>query len=185
MYLIVGLGNPGRKYQNTRHNLGFLCVDFISQRHNITVNKIKHKAVLGEGTINDQKVILAKPQTYMNLSGESVRDIASWYKIPNENIIIIYDDINLDAGKIRIRAKGSDGGHNGMKSIIFQLNSNEFPRIRVGIGQAKEKMDLADFVLSKIGDSEKEDYFKALENASKAVELIISGDINQAMNEYN
>lgn len=184
MHLIVGLGNPGKKYHNTHHNLGFMCIDFLSQSNNIVVNKIKHSSICGEGSISGQKVVLAKPQTYMNLSGESVRDIVQWYKIPQESIIIIYDDVNLELGKIRIREKGSHGGHNGLKSIIYQLNTDIFPRIRIGIGKP-EDVELTDYVLSKVSDPEKEILFNSIKNAGQAVQMIINGDIQKAMAEFN
>jgi PTH1 family peptidyl-tRNA hydrolase len=184
MYLIVGLGNPGAKYQNTFHNVGFMCIDFLSQKHNINVSKVKHKAIIGEGEISGEKIILAKPQTYMNLSGESVREIAQWYKIEPKHIIIMYDDINLEIGKLRIREKGSAGGHNGMKSIIYQLNTDEFPRIRVGIGKPGEK-DLVDYVLSKVPSSEQDNLFETIKNAVGSVDLIIKGDMQGAMNRFN
>lgn len=184
MYLIAGLGNPGAKYQNTFHNVGFMCIDFLSQKHNINVSKVKHKAIIGEGEINGEKVILAKPQTFMNLSGESVREIAGWYKAEPKHIIIMYDDINLDIGKLRVREKGSAGGHNGMKSIIYQLNTDEFPRIRVGIGKPDEKA-LVNHVLSKVPQAEQENLFEAIKNAVSTVELIIKGDIQGAMNRFN
>lgn len=184
MYLIVGLGNPGPKYQNTFHNVGFMCIDFISQKHNINVNRIKHKAIIGEGEINSEKIILAKPQTYMNLSGESVREMALWYKISPQNIIIMYDDINLEIGKLRIREKGSAGGHNGMKSVIYQLNTDKFPRIRVGIGSPGEK-ELVDHVLSKVPKAEQDNLFDAIGNAAQAAEMVVRGDIQGAMNRFN
>lgn len=185
MYIIVGLGNPGRKYKETRHNLGFMCIDYISQSYNITVDKPKFHALIGEGIIEGEKVILVKPQTYMNLSGESVREIKEWYKIEPQNIIIIYDDINLNLGKIRIRQKGSAGGHNGLKSIIFHLNSDEFPRIRVGIKSQENDLELVDFVLSKIPKGEQETIFECIKTVSKAVGYILHDAIDKAMNEYN
>lgn len=185
MYLVAGLGNPGEKYKYTRHNMGFLCIDYISQCYNIPMNRTKFNSIIGEGFIGGEKVILAKPQTYMNLSGESVRAIVDWYKIHSDSIIILYDDINLDTGKIRIRQKGSDGGHNGVKSIINNLNTNVFPRIKIGIGEPDTQIDLANFVLSKINDSEKEILFNSISNACKAVELIIKGNTQYAMNEFN
>jgi PTH1 family peptidyl-tRNA hydrolase len=185
MFLIVGLGNPGREYYNTHHNIGFLCIDYISQRYNITVDKTKHKALIGEGITDGEKVVLVKPQTYMNLSGESIREIASWYKVDTKNIIIIYDDISLSVGKMRIREKGSAGGHNGVKSIIYNLQNDAFPRIKIGIGQPNEHIDLADYVLSKINDNEKEALFKVMENTYEAVNLILKGNILSAMNKYN
>ena len=131
MYLIAGLGNPGEKYVATRHNMGFSAIDYISQKNNIDVKKVKHKAIIGEGILGGEKVVLAKPQTFMNLSGESIREIADWYKIENDKIIILYDDISLPVGTIRIREKGSAGGHNGIKSIILNLNSDVFGRIKI------------------------------------------------------
>ena len=135
MILIVGLGNPGKEYANTRHNIGFRVIERLSEIHNIPLNQKKHKAILGSGYIEGQKVVLAQPQTYMNLSGESVREIADFYKIEPEDMIIIFDDISLDVGQLRLRKKGSAGGHNGIKSIIAHLNSQDFPRIKVGVGE--------------------------------------------------
>ena len=149
MYIIVGLGNPGDKYEKTRHNVGFNVIDLLAKEYSIDVSKIKHKALIGEGRVGTEKVILVKPMTYMNLSGESVADICNYYNIDLENLIVIYDDIDLDVGKIRIRKKGSGGTHNGMRSIIKCLGSNEFPRVRVGISKPKNGQDLADFVLSR------------------------------------
>ena len=149
MYLIAGLGNPSKTYEGTRHNIGFTMIDAIGEKYDIDVTTKKHKAFVGRGIIDGMRVILAKPQTYMNLSGESVREIADFYKIEPENIIIIYDDISLDVGQLRIRKKGSAGGHNGIKNIIAHLGTQEFPRIKVGIGNKPEGWDLADYVLSK------------------------------------
>lgn len=185
MYLIVGLGNPGQKYHNTKHNIGFMCIDFISQVFNIPVNKTKHDAVIGEGKIGNEKVILAKPHTFMNLSGQSVDVIARWNDISPKNIIILYDDTSIDVGKIRIREEGSAGGHNGIKSIIQSIKTDVFPRVRVGIGQPPEKMDLADYVLSKIPKEERDAIFNEIQNASYAVEMIVNGEIQRAMNKYN
>ncbi len=185
MYLVVGLGNPGLKYKNTWHNLGFLCIDYIAQEHNINVDKVKFKALIGEGFINGEKVILAKPQTYMNLSGESVREISEYYKIEPKSIIIMYDDINLNLGKIRIRNKGSAGGHNGLKSVIYHLNSDNFPRLRLGIKNEEVKLELIDYVLTKIPETDKETIFSCIKSVSKAVEYIIDGQIDLAMNEFN
>ena len=186
MYLIVGLGNPGSKYKNTFHNVGFMCIDFLSEKHNINVSKAKHKAIIGEGEISGEKVILAKPQTYMNLSGESVRELAGWYKIESKHIIIVYDDVNIDIGKIRIRERGSAGGQNGMNSIIQQLNTDAFPRIRIGIGIGKPtEKDLANYVLSKVPQSELDNLFEAIGDAVSATELILKGDIQSSMNKFN
>ncbi len=140
MYLVVGLGNPGDEYRHTRHNVGFDVIDLMASKYNVSVNRIKFKGVYGEINISCEKVILLKPSTYMNLSGESVREAASFYKIPNENIIIIYDDISLDVGKLRIRSKGSAGGHNGIKSIISNMSSDIFPRIKIGVGQPEKSL---------------------------------------------
>lgn len=145
MYVIVGLGNPGKKYENTRHNMGFIAVDLLAKEYGIKVDKIKHKALVGEGRIADQKVLLVKPQTYMNLSGESVREVLSYYKVDIENLIVIYDDLDIPTGTIRIRKFGSAGTHNGMRSVVYQIQSDRFPRIRVGIGSEKHS-DLIDFV---------------------------------------
>ena len=154
MFVIAGLGNPGKKYENTRHNMGFLTIDKLAEKNNIKVNKIKHKALVGDGIISGQRVLLVKPQTYMNLSGESLREIVSYYNINLENMLVIYDDFDLEAGTLRIRKKGSAGSHNGMKSIIAQLKSQEFPRIRVGIGKSGG-LDWKDFVIGKMGKQER------------------------------
>ena len=149
-YMIVGLGNPGKQYESTRHNAGFICLDLLAEKYSISVKKLKFKSLLGEGRIEGKRCLLLKPQTFMNLSGEAVRDAAEFYKIPPENIIVIYDDISLDPGKLRIRRKGSDGGHNGMKNILYHLKSDGFPRIKVGVGaKPNPEYDLADWVLSR------------------------------------
>lgn len=147
MYIIAGLGNPGKQYENTKHNVGFLTIDVLAEKLGIRVSKIKHKALTGEGFISGEKVILVKPQTYMNLSGESIREILSFYKADPERLVVIYDDIDLPMGSLRIRKKGSAGTHNGMKSIIYQIVSEDFPRVRIGIG-GERKGDLADYVIS-------------------------------------
>lgn len=185
MYLIVGLGNPGEKYTFTRHNAGFLAIDYISQKENIEVKKIKHKALIGEGTIAGERVVLAKPQTFMNLSGESIKEIATWYKIPNENILVIYDDTSMPTGSIRIREKGSAGGHNGMKSIIQHLSTDVFPRLKVGINEKPEGYDLADYVLGKFSKGEQEILFETFGKINDAVNEFIRKDIKSAMNKFN
>jgi len=185
MKVIIGLGNPGSKYDNTRHNVGFDVIDYISQQYNISINKVKFKAIIGEGTIEGQRVILVKPQTYMNLSGESVREIIEWYKIPVGNIIIVFDDIDLNMGKIRVRPKGSSGSHNGMKSVIYQIQNDNFPRIRIGIGRPPEGWDLADYVLSKFGAEDKKIMDESVKNAAKAVASIIKSGADAAMNTFN
>ena len=185
MYLIAGLGNPSRTYEGTRHNIGFTMIDVIGNKFGIDVTTKKHKALVGRGIIDGMKVILAKPQTYMNLSGESIREIADFYKIEPENIIIIYDDISLDVGQLRIRKKGSAGGHNGIKNIIAHLGTQEFPRIKVGIGNKPEGWDLADYVLSKYSKAEQEALEEASEGVIGAVKLMLMDDIEAAMNKYN
>ncbi|MDR5588119.1 MULTISPECIES: aminoacyl-tRNA hydrolase [Clostridium] len=183
MFLIVGLGNPGSKYDNTRHNIGFEVIDNISNEYNIDINRQKFKGVYGEGFIANNKVILLKPTTYMNLSGDSVREVANFYKISNENIIVIYDDISLDIGRLRIREKGSAGGHNGIKSIIANLSTDVFPRIKVGVGQPN--INLVDYVLGKFSKEEKEVLKESIEAATNSVEEIIKQDVNSAMNKFN
>jgi len=185
MYLIAGLGNPSKTYEGTRHNIGFMMIDAIGEKYDIDVTTKKHKAFVGRGIIDGMRVILAKPQTYMNLSGESVREIADFYKIEPENIIIIYDDISLDVGQLRIRKKGSAGGHNGIKNIIAHLGTQEFPRIKVGIGNKPEGWDLADYVLSKYSKAEQEALEEAADGVIGAVKLMLMDDIEAAMNRYN
>lgn len=185
MTVIVGLGNPGNKYQFTRHNVGFRVIDVLSQQHNIKVNKLKHKALCGEGTIQGKRVMLVKPQTFMNSSGESVRDIVEWYKLPHENIIVIYDDVDLPVGTVRIRPSGSAGTHNGMKSVIYQLQSDSFPRIRIGIGKAPEGWDLADYVLSEFTENDYVPIKESIERAAAAVPAILTDGVAAAMNLYN
>ena len=153
MYVIAGLGNPGKKYENTRHNMGFITVDQLAEKHDIKVDKLKFKALVGEGRIAGQKVLLVKPQTYMNLSGESIREVMHFYKLEPENLIVIYDDIDIELGTLRIRKFGSAGTHNGMKSVVYQLQSDRFPRIRIGIGNQK-KGDLVDFVIGGFSKEE-------------------------------
>ena len=183
MFLIVGLGNPEEKYNNTRHNIGFEAVDYIADKYNIDINRKKFKGVYGEGFIGNEKVILMKPTTYMNLSGECIREVIDFYKLSNEDILVIYDDISLDLGKIRIRRKGSAGGHNGIKSIIAHVGSDEFSRIKIGVGQPKG--DLVNYVLGKFSKEEKEVLEEVLEVSKLATDTIIREDINSAMNKYN
>lgn len=185
MYLIAGLGNPSKTYEGTRHNVGFTMIDVIGSKFDIDVTTRKHKALVGRGVIDGMRVILAKPQTYMNLSGESIREIADFYKIEPENIIIIYDDISLDVGQLRVRKKGSAGGHNGVKNIIAHLGTQEFPRIKVGIGNKPEGWDLADYVLSRYSKAEQEALEEAAEGVVGALKLMLADDIDGAMNRYN
>lgn len=186
MYLCVGLGNPGLKYKKTRHNTGFMAIDALADDLGVSFKKSKFNAVCADTVISGEKCILAKPSTYMNNSGQAVRAICDFYKIPAENIIIIFDDISLEPGKIRIRKKGSAGGHNGMKSIISHMGTDEIMRIKVGVGEKPDPdEDLADYVLSKYS----KDGIKQVESASKdieaAIKLIITGNVDEAMNKYN
>lgn len=186
MYIIAGLGNPSKEYEGTRHNAGFQVIDRIAEKYNISVDAKKHRALIGKGMIAGQKVILAKPQTFMNLSGESIRSLLDYYKIDEENeLIVIYDDISLEPGQIRIRAKGSAGGHNGIKNIIQHLGGQVFPRIKVGVGEKPPKMDLADYVLGHFSKEEKEQMDEGYEHAIHALELMLMGETSEAMNEYN
>ncbi|HBF4081837.1 aminoacyl-tRNA hydrolase [Clostridioides difficile] len=185
MYVVVGLGNPGKKYEKTRHNVGFDVIDILAKEYNIGVTKIKHKALIGEGRVGTEKVLLVKPQTYMNLSGETLIDIYKYYKVDLSNIVVVYDDIDLEVGKIRIRKKGSGGTHNGMKSITKCLGSNDFPRVRVGVSKPEVGQDLADFVLSRFRKEESDNINEALEKAAYAIDSIIRENIDMSMNKYN
>lgn len=185
MNLIVGLGNPGKQYVGTRHNVGFEVIDKLAYDNNIDVNRAKYKAVFGDGNIAGNRVILLKPLTYMNLSGESIKEAINWYKITPKDIIVIYDDINLDIGEIRIREKGSDGGHNGMKSIIYLLNTDEFVRIRVGVGEKPKDWNLADYVLSRFSKDELPTIIDGFTKAADAVEMVLTKGTSYAMNSYN
>lgn len=186
MIVIAGLGNPTDKYRGTRHNVGFMAIDKIASDYGIDISVIKHKALCGKGIIGGQKVLLIKPQTFMNNSGEAIREAMNFYKFnPEDELIIIYDDISLDVGKLRIRSKGSAGGHNGIKSIIAHTGTEKFKRIRIGVGEKPAKMDLADYVLGHFAENEKKSIEEATEAASAAVKLMIEKDINAAMNLYN
>ncbi len=186
MYIIVGLGNPDRKYENTRHNIGFDVIDEIARRNHIAVKEKKHKALIGKGVIAGQKVILVKPQTYMNLSGESVREVIDFYKADEKNeLIVIVDDISLDTGQIRIRKQGSAGGHNGLKSIISCLGHDEFRRIRMGVGSKPEAYDLADYVLGHFSREERIIMDESVNCAAQAVEVMITDGADAAMNQFN
>ncbi len=185
-FLIVGLGNPGDKYEFTRHNAGFMCVDFLADRENFKINKLKYKALLADVDIAGHRCLVMKPQTFMNLSGEAVRDAAQFYKIPPEKVIVIYDDISLDVGRTRIRRKGTDGGHNGIKSIIYHLNSDNFPRIKVGVGKKPpEWEDLADWVLSRFSNDELKTLSEVADKVRKVLPLMLDGKIDEAMNRIN
>lgn len=186
MFIIAGLGNPDRQYEGTRHNAGFDVIDRIADKYNIAVDARKHRALIGKGIIEGQKVILAKPQTYMNLSGESIRSLTDYFKIdPEHELLVIYDDINLEPGQLRIREKGSAGGHNGIKNIIACLGTQIFPRIRVGVGAKPLKYDLADYVLGHFSKAEKELMDDGYDNAVDAARMIVAGRTGDAMSMYN
>ena len=186
MFLIVGLGNPGKQYENTRHNVGFDAIDVLVDEYRIPSSGKQHKAMYGKGVIEGQKVILAKPLTYMNLSGEAVRAMVDYYKIdPETELLVIFDDISLAPGNIRIRKKGSAGGHNGMKSIITHLGTQNFQRIKVGVGEKPKNWDLADYVLGAFSKDDRKLVDEALERSAKAAALIVQGEIDEAMNLYN
>ena len=183
MFLIVGLGNPGKEYDGTRHNIGFAAVDYIADKYNIELNRIKFKGVFGEGFIDGKKVILLKPTTYMNLSGESIREVINFYKISNEEVIVIYDDISLEVGRLRIREKGSHGGHNGIKSIIANLGTDVFPRVKIGVGAPKG--NLVSHVLGKFSEDEIEILRETIKASSDAVSIMLKSDTKEAMNKFN
>lgn len=185
-YIIAGLGNPGRKYENTRHNAGFLALDVLAKEEGFEFRKLKFHALIADEMVGGKRCLLMKPQTMMNNSGEAIYEAASYYNIPDENIIIIYDDISLDVGKTRIRRKGSAGGHNGIKSIISCLGSEEFPRVKVGVGKKPNAhYDLADWVLGEFPKDLSDDLNSALKNSIEATKLIVQDNIDQAMNLYN
>ena len=184
-FMVVGLGNPGDKYRNTRHNAGFMAIDYILKEKNIHSKKVKHHAEIFETTIAQKRVLLVKPLTYMNLSGDAVDEISSYYKIPCENIIIVVDDISLPAGKLRIRRKGSAGGHNGLKDIIFKIGTDTFPRIKIGVNPKPNNWILADWVLSTFSNDELKKIDSSIKNTYQALELIISDKIDSAMNKFN
>lgn len=186
MFIIVGLGNPGREYLMTRHNAGFMVIDTLADKYNIDVSEKKHKALVGKGMIEGHKVVLVKPQTYMNLSGESLREVTDFYKVDSETeVLVIYDDITLDVGGIRVRKKGSAGGHNGMKSIISHLGTDGFMRIRVGIGEKPPKMDLADWVLGHFPKEDLDNLKSGIQDAVEATKMLMDGEVDEAMNRFN
>ena len=185
-FIVAGLGNPGNKYEATRHNTGFVFIDMLADKYSLKVNKIKFKAVTAIADIAGRKCLVMKPQTFMNESGQSIREAASFYKIPPENIIIIFDDVSLDCGKMRIRRKGTDGGHNGIKSIIYHLRSDNFPRIKLGVGKKPHPdYDLADWVLSDFSKDEAALMRNAAGEAIEALELMVNGEIDEAMSKFN
>ena len=183
MILIVGLGNPGKQYEQTTHNIGFDVIDYMANKYNIDVNREKFKGICGEGFIENKKVILLKPLTYMNLSGESIRELANFYKLEDDEIIVVYDDISLDIGRLRIREKGSAGGHNGIKSIIQNLGGDKFPRVKVGVGQPKD--NLVNHVLGKFSKEDREHIEKVIPVVSDAIVEIVKNDAKESMNKFN
>ena len=186
MKVIVGLGNPGKKYDNTRHNIGFEALDYIADKEGISINTGKHKALIGTGYMGGEKVLLVKPQTFMNLSGESVAELLHYYKIdPEEELLVIFDDISLAPGNIRIRKKGSAGGHNGIKNIIAMTGTENFKRIKVGVGEKPAGWDLADHVLGHFDAADRVEVEKAIGHAVEAAEMMITGETDAAMNRYN
>lgn len=185
MYYIVGLGNPGLQYENTRHNVGFMTIDYLANKYNIDVRRLKFKSLYGQGEISGHKVMLIKPQTYMNNSGEAIRELRDFYKFDIDKLIVIYDDIDIDFGTIRIRKKGSAGSHNGMKSIIYQIQDDQFPRIKLSIGKKPEKWDLANFVLSGFTKEEVSVLEDEIRLAVEGIEIILGQDIDKAMNKCN
>lgn len=186
MFIVVGLGNPSKEYQGTRHNVGFDVIDALADKYNISVTDRKNRAFCGKGIIAGEKVLLVKPQTYMNLSGESVRGLVDYYKIDEETeLLVIFDDISLDVGQLRIRKKGSAGGHNGIKNIIANLGTDVFRRIKVGVGEKPKEYDLADYVLGHFSKTEREQMEEGYKHAIEAVELILQGEIDAAMNQFN
>lgn len=185
MYMIVGLGNPGLRYRHTRHNAGFEAIDLVAKTHNISIRKKEKNALTGTGIIEGEKVLLVKPLTYMNASGESVGPLASYYGVTPEDVLVLCDDVMQDCGGLRIRRSGSAGGHNGLKSLIAHLGSEGFPRIRIGVGKLAPGDDMVAHVLGRMSKSDREAYSHAIDEVPKAVELVISGEIEQAMNSYN
>ena len=185
MFLIVGLGNPEEEYSNTRHNMGFDTINKLANEYNIKINKNKFKGLCGSGIIENEKVILLKPQKYMNLSGESIKEAMAFYKIKSENIIVIYDDIDIEPGIIKIRKKGGPGGHNGMKSVISEIDTQNFPRIRIGIGKPENKGQLIEYVIGKMPQTDKDILEKATILGKEAILEIIKNGVDIAMNKFN
>ncbi|MEY8391652.1 aminoacyl-tRNA hydrolase [Lachnospiraceae bacterium] len=186
MFVIAGLGNPSLRYEGTRHNVGFDVIDMLADKYNVRIREKKHKALCGTGVIEGQKALLVKPQTFMNLSGESIGAVLNYYKLnPESQLIVIYDDVSLAPGRIRIRKKGSAGGHNGIKSIISHAGTQEFQRIKVGVGEKPEGWDLADYVLGRFSKAERKQVKDAFERACEAVALMVQGKTEQAMNQFN
>ncbi len=184
-HIVVGLGNPDRKYENTRHNAGFIGIDALAEKYGVTIDRLKYKSYCQTVEIGSSRVLLMKPQTYMNNSGQAVVEAMNFYKIPSENVIVMFDDISLDVGLMRVKRKGSDGGQKGMRSIIYLSGKDTFPRVKIGVGHKPEKWDLADWVLSQFTNDEKKLIDETAKKAAAAVELILDGNIDKAMNLYN
>lgn len=184
-FIIVGLGNPGEEYKLTRHNVGFCVIDALKKEYGIVIEKMKFKSIVSEITVDNKKIIFAKPQTYMNSSGESVLEICRWYKINLNKLIVIYDDIDIELGKLRIRPSGSAGSHNGLKSVISLLNTEEFPRVRVGIGKPPKNWDLVNYVLGRFTECEQDILEKAIQNAKQSIKCILENGLDTAMNMFN
>lgn len=185
-YIVAGLGNPGGKYEGTRHNAGFMALDYIAEKAGARVDRIRFKGLTGTAVIGGKKVLLLKPSTYMNLSGQSVTEAMAFYKLPPEKVIVLFDDVSLEPGRMRIRMKGSDGGQNGMKNIIYLSGSDHFPRIKLGTGaKPNPQWDLADWVLSKFTEADRKALYEAIDHANSSVELMVRGDAAEAMNKYN
>lgn len=185
MYVVVGLGNPGKKYDITRHNIGFEVIDELARTNNVKMSKVKFKSLIGEGQINGEKVILLKPQTFMNLSGQAVQEIMAFYQLEMSRLIVAYDDIDLDVGKLRIRKKGSGGTHNGMRNILLLMKDENFPRIRIGVGRPVGQQPLADYVLGKFPKNDQKLMVPIVQDSVSAIELMIKEDVDAAMNRYN
>jgi PTH1 family peptidyl-tRNA hydrolase len=186
MYIIAGLGNPTKEYENTRHNIGFMAIDYLADKYGISLLECKHKALMGKGVINGNKVVLVKPLTYMNLSGEAIRSVIDYYKVDEtEELIVIYDDISLDVGQLRIRKKGSAGGHNGIKNIIAHLGHDTFKRIKIGVGEKPKGYDLADYVLGHFTGDELKIMNESFKDVDGAVNLMLEGEVDKAMNDFN
>lgn len=185
-YIVAGLGNPGGKYEGTRHNAGFMALDYIAEKAGARVDRVRFKGLTGTAVIGGKKVLLLKPSTYMNLSGQSVTEAMAFYKLPPEKVIVLFDDVSLEPGRMRIRMKGSDGGQNGMKNIIYLSGSDRFPRIKLGTGaKPNPQWDLADWVLSKLTEADRKALYEAIDHANSSVELMVRGDAAEAMNKYN
>jgi PTH1 family peptidyl-tRNA hydrolase len=186
MYIIAGLGNPTKEYENTRHNIGFMSIDYLADKYGISLMESRHKALIGKGIINGNKVVLVKPLTYMNLSGEAVRSVIDYYKVDEkEELIVIYDDISLDVGQLRIRKKGSAGGHNGIKNIIAHLGHDIFMRIKIGVGEKPKGYDLVDYVLGHFTTDELKIMNESFKDVDSAVNLMLEGEVDKAMNDFN